>query len=62
MKEDIDKATEVAFSKLYWNPREIEKGPSRELIRRCWAGASRLLQSRIITEEHKGKKSPSCRL
>ncbi|KAL9105408.1 MAG: hypothetical protein Q9187_008715 [Circinaria calcarea] len=37
-EEDIDKATEIAFSNPYWNPREIEKGPLRELIRRCWAG------------------------
>ncbi|MCJ1431812.1 hypothetical protein MMC27_001167 [Xylographa pallens] len=39
MKEaDIDKAADIAVSNPYWNPREIEKGPIRELIRRCWAG------------------------
>ena len=39
MKEaDIDKAADLAVSNPYWNPREIEKGPIRELIRRCWAG------------------------
>jgi len=39
MKEaDIDRAAEIAVSNPYWNPREIEKGPIRELIRRCWAG------------------------
>ena len=37
-EEDIDKAAEIAVSNPYWNPREIEKGPIRELIRRCWAG------------------------
>lgn len=37
-EEDIDRATEIAFSDPYWNPREIEKGALRELIRRCWAG------------------------
>ena len=39
MKEtDIDRAADIAVSNPYWNPREIEKGPIRELIRRCWAG------------------------
>ena len=39
MKEqDIDKAAEIAVSNPYWNPREIEKAPLRELIRRCWDG------------------------
>ncbi len=39
MKEsDVDKAAEIAVSNPYWNPREIEKGPIRELIRRAWAG------------------------
>jgi len=37
-KEDIDKIAEIAVSNPYWNPREIEKGPIRELIRRAWAG------------------------
>ncbi|MCJ1305520.1 hypothetical protein MMC08_008334 [Hypocenomyce scalaris] len=37
-EEDVDKAAEIAVSNPYWNPREIEKGPIRELIRRCWAG------------------------
>ncbi len=39
MKEgDIDRAAEAAVSNPYWNPREIENGPLRETIRRCWAG------------------------
>ena len=39
MKEsDVDKAADIAVSNPYWNPREIEKGPIRELIRRAWAG------------------------
>ncbi|PGH01950.1 hypothetical protein AJ79_07781 [Helicocarpus griseus UAMH5409] len=39
MKEgDIDKGADIAVSNPYWNPREIERGPIRELIRRVWAG------------------------
>ncbi|MCJ1281940.1 hypothetical protein MMC26_001263 [Xylographa opegraphella] len=39
MKEaDIDRAADIAVGNPYWNPREIERGPIRELIRRCWAG------------------------
>lgn len=37
-EEDVDKAAEIAISNPYWNPRSVEKGPIRELIRRCWAG------------------------
>lgn len=37
-EEDVDKAAEIAVGNPYWNPREIEKGPIRELIRRAWAG------------------------
>jgi alcohol dehydrogenase class IV len=37
-EDDIDKAVEITVSNPYWNPREIEKGPIRELIRRAWAG------------------------
>jgi len=37
-KEDVDKAAEIAVSNPYWNPRDIEKEPLRETIRRCWAG------------------------
>jgi len=37
-EEDIDKATDIAISNPYWNPREIEKGPLRETIRRIWTG------------------------
>lgn len=37
-KEDIEQAAEIAVSNPYWNPREIEKGPLIETIRRCWAG------------------------
>ena len=37
-EEDIDKATEIALSSPYWNPREIEKEKLREVIRRAWAG------------------------
>lgn len=39
MKEqDIDKATEIAMSAQYPNPRKLERGQIREVIRRCWAG------------------------
>lgn len=37
-EEDIDKAAKMAMSNPYQNPREIEIGPLRVLIRRCWAG------------------------
>ena len=37
-EEDIDKATDIALSNPYWNPREIEKQKLREVIRRAWAG------------------------
>ncbi|SCO90076.1 probable alcohol dehydrogenase, class IV [Fusarium oxysporum] len=39
MKEsDIDKAADIAMSKNFWNPREVERTAIRELIRRAWAG------------------------
>ena len=37
-EEDIDKATEIAMSAQYPNPRPLEKEAIRELIRRAWAG------------------------
>lgn len=37
-EEDVDKATEIAVSNPYWNPREIKKESLWETIRRCWAG------------------------
>jgi alcohol dehydrogenase class IV len=37
-EEDIDKATEIAMSMQYANPRAMEKDGIRELIRRAWAG------------------------
>lgn len=37
-EEDIDKAAEIAVGNPYWNPRDIEKAPIRELIRRAYAG------------------------
>lgn len=37
-EEDVDRAAEIAVGNPYWNPREIERGPVRELIRRVWAG------------------------
>lgn len=39
MKEsDIDEAADIAVSKPYWNPRDVERSAVRELIRRAWAG------------------------
>lgn len=37
-EEDVDKTVEIALGNPYWNPREIEREPLRETIRRCWAG------------------------
>ncbi|KAI1141806.1 putative maleylacetate reductase [Hypoxylon sp. FL0543] len=37
-ESDIDKAADIAVSNAYWNPRPVERGPIRELIRRAWAG------------------------
>jgi alcohol dehydrogenase class IV len=39
MKEgDIEVAVKQTMEKRYENPRSIEEGPIREMIRRCWAG------------------------
>ena len=35
---DVDRAAELAVANPYWNPREVEKEPVRELIRRAYAG------------------------
>jgi alcohol dehydrogenase class IV len=35
---DLDRAGEVAVSKPYANPRQVEQGKVRELFRRAWAG------------------------
>lgn len=37
-ESDIDKAADIAVSKPYWNPRQIERDAIREVIRRAWAG------------------------
>ncbi len=37
-EEDIDKAADIAVKNPYYNPRKIERGPVRELIRRAYAG------------------------
>ena len=37
-EEDIDKAADIAVSKSYANPREIDRDLIREVIRRAWAG------------------------
>ena len=37
-EEDVDKAADIAVANPYWNPREVERGPIRELIRRAWIG------------------------
>ncbi|KAI8713632.1 Fe-ADH domain-containing protein [Fusarium sp. LHS14.1] len=39
MKEsDVEKAADIAISKPYWNPREVERMAIKEVIRRAWAG------------------------
>jgi alcohol dehydrogenase class IV len=38
MESDVDKAADIAVQAPYWNPRPIERGPIREIIRRCWRG------------------------
>jgi alcohol dehydrogenase class IV len=39
MKEsDIEIGVQQTMSNKYANPREIQEGPIREMIRRCWAG------------------------
>lgn len=38
-EEDVDRAADIAVGhNPYWNPRALEKGPVRELLRRAWAG------------------------
>lgn len=37
-EEDVDKATEIATSRPYPNPREVRYDELRECIRRAWAG------------------------
>lgn len=37
-EEDVDRAADIAVSNPYWNPRAVERGAIRELIRRAWAG------------------------
>ncbi|KAJ4383701.1 hypothetical protein N0V86_001756 [Didymella sp. IMI 355093] len=39
MKEsDVEQAADIAVSKPYWNPREIDRDAMRQLLRRAWAG------------------------
>lgn len=37
-KEDVERVTAVAMKAMYWNPREVEEGGVREILRRAWAG------------------------
>lgn len=37
-EEDIDRAAEIALETPYWNPRPLEQGKIREILRRAWAG------------------------
>jgi maleylacetate reductase len=40
MPEDgIERAAELAVKNPYWNPRTIEQGGIRDLLRRAWWGA-----------------------
>ena len=40
----IDKATDVALSNPYWNPRPLERRGIRELIGRAWSGEQPLVR------------------
>ena len=35
---DVGRAAELACQSQYPNPRELDEGKLREVIRRCWAG------------------------
>jgi alcohol dehydrogenase class IV len=37
-EEDVGKAAEIVVGNTYSNPRRVEIGPVKEVIRRCWAG------------------------
>ncbi len=37
-EEDIERAAEIAVGTPYPNPRPVELGPIKELLRRAWAG------------------------
>jgi len=37
-EEDVDKAADLAVANPYANPRKVERGGVREVIRRAWAG------------------------
>jgi alcohol dehydrogenase class IV len=37
-EEDIDRAAEIAVGNPYYNPRPVELGPIKEVLRRAWAG------------------------
>ena len=39
-ESDLDRATEIALSKPYWNPREITADGIRTLLQNAWAGAA----------------------
>ncbi len=39
-ESDLDRATEIALSKPYWNPREITAAGIRALLQDAWAGVA----------------------
>jgi alcohol dehydrogenase class IV len=41
----IDKATDIALSNPYWNPRPLEREAIRKLISRAWAGEEPIVQA-----------------
>ena len=41
----IDKATDIALSNPYWNPRPLEREAIRKLISRAWAGEEPMVQA-----------------
>lgn len=56
-EEDIDKAADIAVGNPYWNPRDIEKAPIRELIRRAWAGEE--ARADLETSPAASKRTPA---
>ncbi|MNN99356.1 Maleylacetate reductase [compost metagenome] len=37
-EEDLDRATEIALSNPYWNPRPIEREGIRQLLQNAYEG------------------------
>lgn len=59
MKEGVDKATDIAVTDPYWNPRETEEDGIRELIRRVLAEDSRGITCKFVAINVGGKDGAS---